>query len=589
MSTQIQSNTVNPFEFDAALNLPEDALIDWYIEDHNFARFLRSTRNLLVNGQRGSGKSMMLIYNSLKLQKLLHDRKGDKFPPQHVGIYVPCNTPLTHRQDHELLPAGQQVMLSEFYFVMAIAEAIAKTFEETGVGFTPEDYVLLADEITTVLPQLKVTTKEQIFTCLRRSINEQLSILQRSLQHGLESDVEYGAVSFYSLVKPILDGLHRTSVFLQSHFSILVDDAHDLNQHQRRLLNSWLSYRDHSVFSFKVAIAGVRVYDLRTLSGGTILEGHDYLSIDLEAPFQNEDSSYAQFAQEVIKQRLTGIGLEKTSADEFFPQSEEFSRELNRANEAVRGEYMRAQGWAVEDLNSLSPEQQKAIRDHVYKYGRAKYFRDRKDKANLPTYAGFETIVHLSTGVVRNLLTPCYKMFDTAVSEGKGEQPKTIAPHLQSDIVKSQSDELWTEVRNGLETIVEGCTKEDALHLENFFTALGDYFVWRLLNHKSEPRVLSFTISEQTSENMEFLKRLIGIAQEAQLLYVRSGSAKTRGRREDYYTPNRLFWPILGLDVNGQHGRASITSKDLVSAAKYKVAIKSGTTESGDGAQLVLV
>lgn len=588
MSTRTQIAS-NPFEFDAALNLPEDALVDWYIEDHNFARFLRSTRNLLVNGQRGSGKSMMLIYNSLKLQRLRHDRKGDLFPPTHVGIYVPCNTPLTHRQDHELLPASQQVMLSEFYFVMAIAEAIAGTFEETSVGFTPEDYILLTDEIRAVLPQLVVQEREKIFTCLRRSINEQLGNLQRSLQHGLESDAEYGAVSFYSFVKPILAALNRTSVFLHSHFSILVDDAHDLNQHQRRLLNSWLSYRDHSVFSFKVAIAGVRAYDLRTLSGGTILEGHDYLSIDLEAPFQNEDSSYAQFAQEVVKQRLTGIGLDVTTADEFFPQSEEFSRDLARANDEVRIAYMKTQGWVVEDLESLSHEQQKAIRDHVYKYGRAKYFRDRKNKANLPTYAGFETIVHLSTGVVRNLLAPCYKMFDAAVSDTRGEQPKIIAPHLQSEIVKAQSDELWIKIRSGLETIVEGCTRDDAIHLENLFTALGDYFVWRLMHHKSEPRVLSFTISEQTSENMEFLMRLVGIAQEAQLLYVRSGSAKMRGRREDYYTPNRLFWPILGLDVNGQHGRASIPSKDLVLAAKQKVAIKRGATEGDDNAQLVLV
>ncbi len=582
-------NAVNPFEFDAALNLPEDALVDWYIEDHNFARFLRSTRNLLVNGQRGSGKSMMLIYNSLKFQKLRHNKKGHEFPPQHVGVYVPCNTPLTHRQDHELLPSGQQVMLSEFYFVMAIAEAIAMTFEVTNVGFTSGDYALLADEISTVLPQLNITEKEQVFTCLRRSINEQLSILQRSLQHGLGSDVEYSAVSFYSFVKPILAALHRTSIFSHSHFSILVDDAQDLNQHQRRLLNSWLSYRDHSVFSFKVAIAGVRAYDLRTLSGGTILDGHDYLTIDLEAPFQNEDSSYAQFAREVVKQRLAGIGLSTTDADEFFPGSEEFNRELERVNEEVRAEYLRERGWSVEDSGSLGSEQRKAITDHVYKYGRAKYFRDRKAKANLPTYAGFETIVHLSTGVVRNLLAPCYKMFDTAISEGNGKQPKAIAPHLQSDVIKSQSDELWAEIRNGLEKIVEGCTKDDAVHLENLFTALGDYFVWRLLNHKSEPRVLSFTISEQTTENMEFLKRLIGIAQEAQLLYVRSGSAKLRGRREDYYTPNRFFWPTLGLDVHGQHGRASITSKDLVSAAKNKTAIKSVTTEGGDGAQLVLV
>lgn len=589
MSAVIQPTVLNPFEFDAALNLQEDALVDWYIEDHNFARFLSSTRNLLINGQRGSGKSMMLIYNSLKFQKLRHEMKGHKFPPQHIGIYVPCNTPLTHRQDHELLPVGQQVTLSEFFFAMAIADAIAGTFEATSVGFTPDDYALLTAEVTAVLPQLQVSSQDQVFTCLRRHINTQLSRLQNALGHGLETDVEYGAVSFFSFVKPILSAIHRTSIFLRSHISILVDDAHDLNQHQRRLLNSWLSYRDHSVFSFKVAIAGVRTYDLRTLSGGTILEGHDYLSIDLEAPFQNENSGYAKFAHDVVKQRLAGIGLQESSADSFFPQSEDFTVELKRAEEIVKTAYMAERGWTPSDLSSLTVEQQKAIRDHVYKYGRAKYFRERKSKANLPTYTGFETIVHLSTGVVRNLLAPCYKMFDTAVSDGDGSLPTTIAPRLQSEIIKSQSEALWQKIKDGLETVVEGCTKEDAVQLECLLTALGDYFLWRLLNHKSEPRVLSFTISEQTSENMEFLKRLLSIAQKAQLLYVRNGSARTRGRREDYFTPNRLLWPILGLDVVGQHGRASITSSDLVSAATNRTPIKSVITEADNSPQLDLI
>lgn len=581
-----KTKLANPFEYDAALNLPENTLIDWYIEDHNFARVLRTTRNVLINGHRGSGKSMMLIYNSLRFQKLRHTRKGEIFPSEHIGIYVPCNTPLTHRQDHELMPPGQQVMLSEFYFVMAIAEAIVVTFEQTPVNFTTNDYIFLVDEVKTVLPDLEINEAASVFTQLRRSIKLQLTTLQRSLQNGLTSDAEYSAISFYSFITPILSALKNTSVFSESHFSILIDDAHDLNPHQKRLLNSWLNYRDHSVFSFKVAIAGLRTYDLRTLSGGTILEGHDYLTLDLEQPFQNKESNYAQFAKNVIEKRLHGIGLNEITAEDFFPESKEFVDDIDIVNQIVRQDYINLKGW--NDFDSLSQSQKKSVQDHVYKYGRAKYFRERKAKANLPTYSGFETLVHLSTGVIRNLLNPCYQMYDSVMSQETGT-PKDISPKIQSDVVKSKSDETWEQIRRGLENFVEGCTKEDADHLCNLLTALADYFLSRLLNHKSEPRVLSFIISDIESENMKFLDKLFRIAQEAQLLYIRSGSSKDRGHREDYFTLNRILWPVIGLDVQGQHGRASIPSRDLVAAARNKIPIKNGITDDPTTGQLELI
>ncbi|MES2024316.1 MAG: hypothetical protein V4448_02045 [Pseudomonadota bacterium] len=79
------------------------------------------------------------------------------------------------------------------------------------------------------------------------------------------------------------------------------------------------------------------------------------------------------------------------------------------------------------------------------------------------------------------------------------------------------------------------------------------------------------------------------MAQEAQLLYIRSGSGKTRGRREDFFTPNRILWPVLGLDVHGQHGRASIPSWELVAAARNKKPIKLNDIDGPSGQQLELM
>jgi hypothetical protein len=90
----------------------------------------------------------------------------------------------------------------------------------------------------------------------------------------------------------------------------------------------------------------------------------------------------------------------------------------------------------------------------------------------------------------------------------------------------------------------------------------------RLLNHKSEPRAIVFTISSW--EEKAFLLPLLDIAKRAQLLYTRYGPAKDDGKREEYYVPNRMLWPVRGLDPNGQHARVSLKAGDLVAAAKGK-------------------
>ena len=62
-------------------------------------------------------------------------------------------------------------------------------------------------------------------------------------------------------------------------------------------MNSWIAYRDHSLFSFKVAVAKVGTQTKITSSGGSILPGHDYTEIDLEAPLQNKDTNFYQLAE----------------------------------------------------------------------------------------------------------------------------------------------------------------------------------------------------------------------------------------------------------------------------------------------------
>src|SRR3954464_6787516 len=117
----------NPFEYEAANNLDFDQILDYYIEDFNYSRFIQSRRNVFLIGERGSGKTMTLLYNSYNVQSLKALRSEAAPPLELIGVYIPCNTPLTHKPEYRLLDEFRAAVLSEHYLALAILHALADT------------------------------------------------------------------------------------------------------------------------------------------------------------------------------------------------------------------------------------------------------------------------------------------------------------------------------------------------------------------------------------------------------------------------------------------------------------------------------
>jgi len=59
----------NPFIYESANKLTAKQIADFYIPDYNYSRFLQSRRNIFLEGERGTGKTMTLLYNSLPVRK----------------------------------------------------------------------------------------------------------------------------------------------------------------------------------------------------------------------------------------------------------------------------------------------------------------------------------------------------------------------------------------------------------------------------------------------------------------------------------------------------------------------------------------
>ena len=233
-----------------------------------------------------------------------------------------------------------------------------------------------------------------------------------------------------------LNCLKKAKILNKSHFSLMLDDVHDLNIHQIAIVNSWIAFRDNSLFSFKIATAKTGRPGFKTVQGGSIIEGHDYTLVDMEGAYQNKHSDFGTWATRIIAQRLEKAGIEKDPYV-FLPIHPQFEKDMVRFNELAK----------KDAIEKYGVENKKAIIDHVYKYERVLYFRSRSGKSNTPraAYSGFETLLHLSTGVVRNLLIPCYEMYDRVILEGKQKSITHIPPKVQADVILDRSDEKWIE------------------------------------------------------------------------------------------------------------------------------------------------
>jgi hypothetical protein len=547
----------NPFEYEAANNLPIDDIINFYIEDYNFSRFIQSTKNIILLGERGSGKTMTLLYNSFKIQYKKAQKESTAPDYSRIGIHIPCNTPLFHKVEYLLLDDEfKRFVISEHYLTLSIVNAIADTLENIPeiVTASKEMSILFGD--IEYLLGIELNRKYNFFTSIKKFIQKECFETQKYVNAYGENMFYEKALSFSSLVIPFIETVKQIDILSHSHFLLMTDDVQDMNNYQIRTLNSWIAYRDHSHFSFKIATTKINRPTSITSTGGCILEGHDYISIDMEKPFQKKGSDFYEMAKNIIKKRLENIRLTVTPED-FFPENPDYTQAMKEAEEIAK------QNAKIQYPDGTT----KQINDYVYKYKRAEYYRNRAKKANLPPYSGFNMIVDISTGVIRNLLDPCYWMFDAYRSTQPNKIDK-IPPSIQDEIIIDRSKKLWEIMRSGLDKQIENCNTAQANQIYQLFDNLMILFKRRLLEHKSEPRAIVFSISQIKQEVIyENLIELLNIARKAQLLYTRVGNAKDLGKQEIYYVPNRLLLPSRGLDPHGQYSRISLKSTDLWNAA----------------------
>jgi hypothetical protein len=373
-------------------------------------------------------------------------------------------------------------------------------------------------------------------------------------------------VGYREFLFPLCSGLSSlASLPTDKPVYILLDDADNLNAVQTQVLNTWVSYRTGAKISFKISTQlGYKHY--RTSSGQRIEAPHDFKEVNITT-FHTGGAAkgkYPSWVEDIVTKRLKENGI-NVSAKEFFPEAKEQEEAIAKIKDALKAK------WEAEG-RGFRPG------DDATRYARPDYIKGlggSSKQTRTYLYAGFDQLVHISSGIIRYFLDDAASMYaeEFKVMQSKAQSSEVVAlesirPSIQDQVLRDSADALMIDNLDKLsdETeFIQGSSseKEEFRHLRNLIQTLGGVFQQILLSERSERRVFSIALSDTPSaEVMKILKLGVkhGFLYEGTI-----GSKDGRSRTRRFVLTRRLA-PMFKLDPTGFAGYLFVTNEFLQSA-----------------------
>ena len=566
----------NPFELLTASKLTAEDAISLWCDDNRLAR-VRGGESCFINGNRGTGKSMLFRILQSDCQKLL-DPEGKR---EFLSIYFAVRDSGLVVEELELMQEHRQKSaLSESHLSLLVVRqlfvALTKTPEvvpsdcRDGLVKLTVDRLRTAFDFSTVdAPVIEVDSFELVLRRIVEVLDAETARLVNHVERQLyerEQGYEGPLFFFDSLLAPLAD------FFLEivgQRLFVLVDDGDDLPLSHTVVLNSWIARRRNSVV-FKVStMYSYKTFETR--SGSRIQQPHDFIEYDIATRFLEDDSQdYVGLVRRICSKRLKQAGVcddagEAVDPEAFFPPDEQQDKRLAETKARLTREYEKRYTG-------------RAVRDNVYRHLTSEYMKELNQRRALRSYryAGFKTLAVLSGGLVRDFIICAQQMYDNA-SRNQDIPIKMIPPGIQDEVVRNRADEVLSETEVARQR--RAGTEEQWLAVGRLIGGLGAIFKKKMLSDDSERRVFSFAFQTRPRDSLLGLLELA--VREGYLARGFISKKEGTGRRYLYVLTRRVA-PAFSLDVSAYSGYWSVEPHVVESlAASDEVA----APDVGDPAQ----
>ena len=342
---------------------------------------------------------------------------------------------------------------------------------------------------------------------------------------------------------------------------LMLDDADNLSVRMQKILNTWVSYRTTQKLCLKVSTQK-KYKTWRNIQDILIESSHDFTEIDINSIYTSKNNStYYQRIEKIVEKRLEVAGINVNPHD-FFPADNHQNIELSKLKEKIKREW-------EQEINKVSSRKS----DDVNRYAVSEYMKllMESKKGNRYSYAGFGSLINISSGMIRCFLEPASRMYAQMEAVTSSNIVNCIPSDIQNEIIKKWSEEYvlsdFDKMRrdeatfNNDNKFVNSDNRVE--RLKNLINGLGECFQKKLISDDSERRFISFMLTKNPSAE---LQEILDLAIEWGYLNLSSKAKKEGIGRNPLYTLNRRLTPYFRLDPSGYAAHMSITP-DLLELA----------------------
>jgi hypothetical protein len=543
----------NPFAVQTPEDLSAEDVVSLFVDVFGDFYHIPNPGHTFLNGHRGCGKSMMFRYLEPDCQQLTKQTPLGSLP--FFGVYVPIkNTEIKLTEFQRLENKHADVVLNEHFLVVYIAvkfftsllKASIRNDEDKNADRIRDYYeggfvaLLESNGWSERPPSLpKNCDIENVLMGFRDIFSgyygRVLSYLKRLAFTTAPIPYDGPLFGYIDFLLGLMKGIRNIGFMPPRPIFLLIDDADNLNTTQTRILNSWVSTRTSKDVSLKISTQ-LNYKTFLTVTGQSIAAPHDYVEVNMSAVYTSDRDRYTTRVEQIVARRLKMSGIPR-APDEFFPKYDKQEKEIEEIGQELR------KRWSVEKRGYRA-------RDDVTRYARPEYIRRLQGTSKSGStyrYAGFDQLVHLSSGIVRYFLEAASLMFGEMRSKLGNEQITFIEPSVQDVVVREQAEAFFFSELEKLELDQQDDPQKlgRIKKLRNLVWALGGTFHEILVSDASERRIFSIALSDEPDDEVLSVLKLgvqYGYFHESAI-----GNKEGTGRTRLYILSRRLA-PMFMLD-----------------------------------------
>ena len=557
-----------------------DAEISKYFQAPYYLDEMSDRSPYVIEGPRGSGKSMALKYLSLPVQlRVIRDRPANQHPSylDFIGVYVKLDRGLVAPLDERRLGERARPFFEKFLHAL-IAERI---FDTLGLAIRADARLIDPSAEERVVGRLyqmcgfqyTSATEQRSFLALAGAFREIQRALQVELNTKLEPD-DSGISPMLVGVGTFLDGLIQElralgGVFERTDlpFYLLLDQYDQLSEQQQVIANTLIRRREPQLFYVKFGCLPFGWKARHDVNGMVKQEPHDFRRRVMDwDPF---DIRYSDLLKAIANKSLREARGERpasrllTDIEQLLQGKawkEEFAAAVRMAvrvppDDEVLEKVARSYGEVVPEVRDVRLSAIEA------RFGVPILFRELERAKLKKIYSGYRLFRLMSSGIVYNFIQLCYAACEAARAKAVDiYNGVVIPPVVQSSAVRSVANQAFENIRckeqkQDFDTRIRALCKAVAERCRNELLR-GDIHAPTAIGAKIiENRILS-----------DDLRQVLAAAVEAGAVQPMP-QTESRASGLDCFTLNRMFAPEFELPADAE-GVVELRQGDIEEAMR---------------------